>query len=56
MVCNSDGLVDFEDGSGQAILEIKSMNDANFKKFMSVGVKASHQKILSANADDDGDV
>ena len=44
VVCNSDGLVDFEDGSGQAILEIKSMNDANFKKFMSVGVKASHRK------------
>lgn len=44
VVCNSDGLVDFEDGSGQAILEIKSMNDANFKKFQTTGVKASHRK------------
>ena len=44
VVCNSDGLVDFEDGSPPAILEIKSMNDANFKKFQTVGVRASHRK------------
>lgn len=44
VVCNSDGLVDFEDGSGPAILEIKSMNDANFKKFQGSGVKVSHRK------------
>jgi CRISPR/Cas system-associated exonuclease Cas4 (RecB family) len=42
--CHSDGLVDFEDGSGQAILEIKSMNDANFKKFQTTGVKSSHRR------------
>jgi len=44
VVCNSDGLVDFEDGSPPAILEIKSMNDANFKKFLTYGVKVSHRK------------
>lgn len=44
VVCNSDGLVDFEDGSEKAILEIKSMNDANFTKFRTNGVKASHRK------------
>jgi len=44
VVCHADGLIDFEDGDGPAILEIKSMNDANFKKFVSVGVKASHRK------------
>lgn len=44
VVCNSDGLVDFEDGSGPAILEIKSMNDANFSNFSTNGVKSSHRK------------
>ena len=47
IVCHSDGLVDFEDGSDKLILEIKSMNDANFKKFKSHGVKASHRKYYS---------
>lgn len=44
VVCNSDGLVDFEDGSPPAILEIKSMNLANWTKFKSAGVKVSHRK------------
>lgn len=43
VVCNTDGMVDFEDGSPRAILEIKSMNDANFKKFSRHGVKVSHR-------------
>jgi len=43
VVCHSDGLVDFEDGSGMAILEIKSMNLANFTKFRNDGVKSSHR-------------
>jgi len=43
VVCHSDGLVDFEDGSPPAILEIKSMNLANFTKFASSGVKVSHR-------------
>lgn len=44
VVCNSDGLVDFEDGSPPAILEIKSMNLANWTKFKSHGVKVSHRR------------
>lgn len=44
VVCNADGLIDFEDGSPPAILEIKSMNEANWKKFKTVGVRASHKK------------
>tara|TARA_R110002073_G_scaffold19256_4_gene70391 strand:- start:260 stop:1087 length:828 start_codon:yes stop_codon:yes gene_type:complete len=44
VVCNTDGLADFEDGTGPMILEIKSMNDANFKKTVSYGVKVSHRK------------
>jgi len=47
VVCHSDGLVDLEDGSQQLILEIKSMNDANFKKFKTYGVKASHRHYYS---------
>jgi hypothetical protein len=44
IVCHSDGLVDFEDGSPPAILEIKTMNEANYNKFVSYGVKSSHKK------------
>tara|TARA_B100000768_G_scaffold52639_1_gene51153 strand:- start:10954 stop:11781 length:828 start_codon:yes stop_codon:yes gene_type:complete len=44
VVCNTDGLADFEDGTGPMILEIKSMNDANHKKFVGYGVKVSHRK------------
>lgn len=44
VVCHSDGIVDFEDGSPPAILEIKSMNDANWKKFKGYGVYVSHKK------------
>jgi hypothetical protein len=44
VVCNTDGLADFEDGTGVMILEIKSMNDANFKTFKNYGVKVSHRK------------
>lgn len=47
VVCHSDGLVDFEDGSEQLILEIKSMNAANYNKFVTYGVKASHKKYYS---------
>ena len=47
IVCHSDGIVDFEDGSEQLILEIKSMNDASFKKFKSYGVKVSHRSYYS---------
>jgi len=47
VVCHSDGLVDFEDGSDPLILEIKSMNAANFNRFVSYGVKASHKKYYS---------
>ncbi|MBM38626.1 MAG: hypothetical protein CMO97_06085 [Woeseia sp.] len=47
IVCHSDGLVDFEDGSPLSILEIKTMNEANFNKFVSYGVKASHKKYYS---------
>ena len=46
VVCHSDGLVDFEDGTGPAILEIKSMNDANFKRFKTYGVRTSHKKYF----------
>jgi len=44
VVCNADGIVDFEDGTGRAILEVKSMNDNNFKNFVRNGVKSSHRK------------
>lgn len=44
VVCNADGIVDFEDGTGQAILEVKSMNDNNFGNFKRNGVKSSHRK------------
>ena len=44
VVCHSDGFVDFEDGSEQLILEIKSMNLANYNRFVAYGVKASHRK------------
>lgn len=47
VVCHADGIVDFEDGSEQLILEIKSMNAANFNKFVAYGVKASHRKYYS---------
>ena len=47
IVCHSDGLVDLEDGSEPLILEIKSMNEANFNKFVRYGVKASHKKYYS---------
>ena len=41
VVCNADGLVSEE--SGDAVLEIKSMNDASWKKFFNSGVKISHR-------------
>lgn len=43
VVCNADGIVVFQDDA-KAILEIKSMNDANFTNFVKNGVKASHRK------------
>ena len=44
VVCNADGIVDFEDGSGEAILDVKSMKDNNFKNLVRNGVKSSHRK------------
>jgi len=41
LVCHTDGHVELDDGVVR-ILEIKSMNDASFKKFLKSGVKISH--------------
>lgn len=40
--CAPDGIIDPKDGTGPMILEIKSMNRANFGKFKAKGVKVSH--------------
>ena len=45
IVCHADGIVSFEDDEDDlAILEIKSMNDANFKKFVTHGIKSANRK------------
>ena len=41
-----DGHIETDDGVLR-VLEIKSMNDANFKKFMKDGVRISHPKYFS---------
>lgn len=41
IVCHTDGLAEDEDGSVM-VLEIKSMNEASHKKFLSKGVRISH--------------
>jgi len=52
VVCNSDGLVTFEGGDipddeRTAILEIKSMKNTMFNKFVKHGVQKSHPKYYS---------
>ena len=42
VVCNADGLIS-DPAEGDAVLEIKSMNDASWKKFQKSGVKISHR-------------
>ena len=42
VVCNADGRID-DPEQGEAIVEIKSMNDASHKKFVNYGVKVSHR-------------
>ena len=44
--CHMDGLIEFGDGV-ERILEIKSMNKANFSKFKSKGVAVSHPKYYA---------
>tara|TARA_R100000773_G_C4208756_1_gene108863 strand:+ start:210 stop:1058 length:849 start_codon:yes stop_codon:yes gene_type:complete len=46
VVCHMDGHIETDDGVLR-VLEIKSMNDANFKKFMKDGVRISHPKYFS---------
>lgn len=41
IACNMDGHIELDDGELR-ILEIKTMNDASFKKFQKSGVKISH--------------
>lgn len=44
--CHMDGHVELDDGVVR-VLEIKSMNDASFKKFKSEGVKFSHPRYFA---------
>ena len=46
IVCHMDGHIETDDGILR-VLEIKSMNDANFKKFAKEGVRISHPKYFS---------
>ena len=45
VVCHMDGHVELDDGVVR-VLEIKSMNDASFKKFKQQGVKFSHPRYF----------
>jgi len=44
VVCHTDGMIEIEDEL--MILEIKSMNDASFTKFVNLGVKQSHPQYF----------
>ena len=55
VVCHMDGHIQLDD-EVLRVLEIKSMNEASFKKFQKDGVKISPPQILRAVADDDGHV
>ena len=46
IVCHMDGHIELEDGILR-VLEIKSMNDASFKKFVKDGVKFSHPRYFA---------
>ena len=46
VVCHTDGLIELEQDDPM-ILEIKSMNDASFKKFQKSGVKISHPQYYA---------
>jgi len=46
LVCHMDGHIELDDGVVR-VLEIKSMNDASFKKFMKSGVKISHPRYYA---------
>ena len=45
IVCHMDGHIELDDGVLR-VLEIKSMNDASFKKFLKDGVKYSHPRYF----------
>lgn len=44
IVCNTDGLIDLEGNEELALLEIKSMNNTLWNRFVKHGVKVSHPK------------
>lgn len=44
VVCHTDGMIEIDDEL--MILEIKSMNDASFAKFLKMGVKQSHPQYF----------
>ena len=46
VVCHMDGHIELDDGELR-VLEIKSMNDASFKKFKKDGVKYSHPRYFA---------
>jgi len=46
IVCHMDGHIEMDDGVVR-VLEIKSMNDASFKKFLKSGVKISHPRYYA---------
>lgn len=46
IVCHMDGHIELDDGELR-VLEIKSMNDASFKKFHKHGVKHSHPRYFA---------
>lgn len=46
VVCHMDGHIELDDGELR-VLEIKSMNDASFKKFKKDGVKFSHPRYFA---------
>lgn len=46
IVCHMDGHIELTDGKVR-VLEIKSMNDASWKKFVKEGVKISHPRYFS---------
>lgn len=49
VACNADGQIEMERGAEKVLrlLEVKSMNDANHKKFKAVGVMRSHPRYYA---------